>query len=103
MIKEDLIDAIIKETEFSRTDTKKFLEAYIKTVSDTLAKGDNIQLIGFLTLSVIERAARKGRNPKTGKEISIPSSKVVKLVTGKQLKEAVNNNKSSLPKAKKKK
>jgi DNA-binding protein HU-beta len=90
MNKEDLVDAISDETQLSKTDSKKFLDALIKIIPRTLATGDNIQLVGLASFSVTERAARKGRNPQTGKEIDIAASKVVKFTAGKALKEAIN-------------
>jgi len=90
MNKEDLVDAIADETQLSKTDSKKFLDALIKIIPRTLATGDNIQLVGLASFSVTERAARKGRNPQTGKEIDIVASKVVKFTAGKALKEAIN-------------
>jgi DNA-binding protein HU-beta len=102
MNKEELVDAIASETGASKVDTKKFLEAYIKVTQDTLAKGETIQLIGFVTFSVVERAAREGRNPQTGNKIEIPASKVLKVVPGKQTKEAINNSKGKAAPKKKK-
>ena len=90
MNKEDLVDAISDETQLSKTDSKKFLDALIKIIPRTLATGDNIQLVGLASFSVTERAARKGRNPQTGKEIDIAASKVVKFTAEKALKEAIN-------------
>ena len=90
MNKEDLVDAIADETQLSKTDSKKFLDALIKIIPITLATGDNIQLVGLASFSVTERSARKGRNPQTGKEIDIAASKVVKFTAGKALKEAIN-------------
>ncbi|MFN7038224.1 MAG: HU family DNA-binding protein [Alphaproteobacteria bacterium] len=94
MNKEELIDAIATKSGLTKADSKKSLEAYVEAVREALAAGDTVQLTGFLTLSVAVRAARKGRNPQTGKEIDIPESKVVKASIGKQVKEAVNNIKS---------
>jgi DNA-binding protein HU-beta len=102
MNKEELIDAIAAETDFSKTDSRKFIDAFIKVVPQALASGETIQLIGFASFSVTERAARKGRNPQTGKEIDIAASKVVKFSAGKQLKEIVNNSKSHAKKTAKK-
>ena len=95
MNKEELIEAISEASEYSKADTKRFLEAYLQVTQDALVAGETIQLVGSFTLSVGDRAARKGRNPQTGKEIQIAASRVVKFSAGKQLKEAVNNAKSS--------
>ena len=95
MNKEQLIKAITEETGLSNTDCKKFLEAYIKVVQTALASGESVQLSGFATLSVKERAERKGRDIQTGKEMTIPARNVVKFSVGNQLKEAVNSNKKT--------
>ena len=90
MNKEELIAAIADKSGATKVDTKKFLDSYIEVVTHSLKKGHNVQLVGFMTLSVVKKPARKGRNPRTSKEISIPASKAVKFAVGKQLKEAVN-------------
>ena len=90
MNKEELITAIAAQTNFSKVDSKKFLDSYTDVVTSALKSGDTIQLIGFCGLSVVDRPARIGRNPRTGEELTIAASKVVKFVAGKQLKEAVN-------------
>jgi DNA-binding protein HU-beta len=77
-------------SNFSKADTKKFLDAYVEVVTLALQSGEEVQLIGFLGMSVVDRAERVGRNPRSGEEITIPASKVVKFTTGKQLKEAIN-------------
>ena len=95
MNKEQLIKAIVQETGLSSVDCKKVLEAYIKVVQTALAAGESVQLSGFSTLSVKERAERKGNHPQTRKEITIPASNVVRFSAGSQLKEAVNANKKA--------
>lgn len=90
MIKADLIDAIAAETKFSKKDTDLFIKAFIETVSKALEEGDNVQLMGFGTFEVGERAAREGRNPKTGETVKIPASKTPKFKAGKALKDRVN-------------
>jgi DNA-binding protein HU-beta len=100
MNKEELIDAIAAETEFSKKDTGKYLDAFLKVVPDALAKGESLQLIGFANFSVVDRAERQGRNPRTGKALTIAASKVVKFSAGKALKDAVNHNKEEKPAAK---
>ncbi len=100
MNKEELINAISVDTSFSKTDSRKFLDSFLRIVPEALSNGESIQLVGFATISVADRAARKGRNPQTGKEISIPASKVVKFSAGKQLKETVNNSKKKVTKKK---
>lgn len=95
MNKKQLVKAIVEETGLSNTDCKKFLEAYIKAVQAALVAGESVQLSGFATLSVKERAERKGRDIQTGKEMTIPARNVVKFSVGNQLKEAVNSNKKT--------
>ena len=90
MNKEELIDALATETEFSKTDSRKYLDALLKAIPEALARGEIIQLTGFANFSVLEKAARKGRNPKTGKDITIAARKAVKFSAGKSLKEALN-------------
>jgi DNA-binding protein HU-beta len=90
MNKEELITAIATETHASKVDSRSFLDAFLKILSESLAKGESVQLVGYFTLNVAQRAARMGRNPKTQEEIKIPASKVVKFSTGKALKELVN-------------
>lgn len=90
MNKTELVDAIAKKTDLSKKDSEKALKAFIDTVADELAKGEKIQLVGFGTFEVIERAAREGRNPLTGEKMQIKASKAPKFKAGKALKDAVN-------------
>ncbi|RDZ08192.1 DNA-binding protein [Priestia megaterium] len=89
MNKTELVDAVATQAELSKQDAKKAVEALFETISNTLAKEEKIQLIGFGTFEVRERAARTGRNPQTGEEITIPASKVPAFKPGKELKAAV--------------
>ncbi|MDR7245253.1 MULTISPECIES: HU family DNA-binding protein [Priestia] len=89
MNKTELVDAVVTQAELSKQDAKKAVEALFETISNTLAKEEKIQLIGFGTFEVRERAARTGRNPQTGEEMTIPASKVPAFKPGKELKEAV--------------
>jgi DNA-binding protein HU-beta len=89
MNKTELVDAVAKQAELSKQDAKKAVEALFETISDTLAQEEKIQLIGFGTFEVRERAARTGRNPQTGEEMTIPASKAPAFKPGKELKEAV--------------
>ncbi|KRF53652.1 MULTISPECIES: HU family DNA-binding protein [Priestia] len=89
MNKTELVDAVATQAELSKQDAKKAVEALFETISNTLAKEEKIQLIGFGTFEVRERAARTGRNPQTGEEMTIPASKVPAFKPGKELKEAV--------------
>ncbi|HHT45460.1 MAG TPA: HU family DNA-binding protein [Fastidiosipila sp.] len=90
MNKTDLIDAVSKETELSKKDTEKAINSVLSTISETLASGEKVVLVGFGTFEVRHRAARKGRNPSTKKEIKIPASKAPVFKAGKNLKEMVN-------------
>ena len=85
MNKAELIHAMAAESKMTKVDTKKALEAFISTVSKSLKKGDRVALVGFGSWNVIKKAARKGRNPQTGKEIKIAAKKVVKFKTGAEL------------------
>ena len=89
MNKSELVDAVATQAELSKQDAKKAVEALFETISNTLAKEEKIQLIGFGTFEVRERAARTGRNPQTGEEMTIPASKVPAFKPGKELKAAV--------------
>lgn len=90
MNKTELVAAIAEKTELSKKDSEKALKAFMEVVSEQLKKGEKIQLVGFGTFEVTERAARTGKNPQTGKAIKIPASKAPKFKAGKALKEAVN-------------
>ena len=79
-----------EKAELSKKDSEKALKAFIDVVSEELQKGEKIQLVGFGTFEVSERAARTGKNPQTGAEIKIPASKAPKFKAGKALKDAVN-------------
>ena len=87
MKKTQLIDAIAEKAGLTKADSKKALEAFVATVGETLAAGDKLALIGFGTFSVTERSARTGRNPQTGKTITIPAKKTVKFKAGAELAE----------------
>ena len=89
MNKTEPVDAVATQAELSKQDAKKAVEALFETISNTLAKEEKIQLIGFGTFEVRERAARTGRNPQTGEEMTIPASKAPAFKPGKELKAAV--------------
>ena len=91
MNKSELIDAIASDTGFTKKNTEVFIKSFIENVSKSMEKGSDVQLIGFGTFSVGERAARTGRNPKTGANITIAASKAPKFKAGKALKDRVNN------------
>lgn len=89
MNKTELAAAIAEKAELSKKDAEAALNAMIEAVSEALKKGDKIQLIGFGSFEVKERAARVGRNPKTLEEIQIPASKYPVFKAGKALKDQV--------------
>ena len=90
MNKTELVAAIAENAELSKKDSEKALNAFIDVVTNELKKGEKIQLVGFGTFEVIERAAREGRNPLTGDKMQIKASKAPKFKAGKALKDAVN-------------
>lgn len=87
--KQDLIAEVAAKTGLTKKDSEKAVNAFGEVVTEFLAKGEKVQLIGFGNFEVRERAARKGRNPQTGKEIKIKASKVPAFKAGKALKDAV--------------
>ena len=90
MNKTELVAAMAEQAELSKKDSEKALKAFIDVVSEELQKGEKIQLVGFGTFEVAERAAREGRNPLTGETMQIKASKAPKFKAGKALKDAVN-------------
>lgn len=89
MNKTQLIEAIAASSGLTPKDAARALDGFTNAVTNSLKAGDSVALIGFGTFSVKERAARKGRNPKTGQEIEIAASKVPDFKAGKGLKDAV--------------
>lgn len=89
MNKSELIDAIATNADISKVAAGKALDGMIKAVADTLKKGDTVTLVGFGTFYVGNRAARSGRNPKTGATIQIPAARTPKFRAGKALKDAL--------------
>ena len=90
MTKAELIANVAKKAELTQKDTEAAVNAFFSTVQESLAAGENVQVIGFGTFEVRERAARVGRNPQTGEEIQIAAAKVPAFKPGKALKDAVN-------------
>ena len=85
----ELIAAIAEKAELSKKDAEKALNAFIESVEGALAKNDKVQLVGFGTFEVKTRAERKGRNPQTKQEITIPASKAPAFKVGKAFKDAI--------------
>ena len=90
MNKTDLIDAVASEADVSKAEAARVVDALIDSITRALKKGDTVTLVGFGTFQVRERAARSGRNPKTGETIKICASKNPAFKAGKALKDAVN-------------
>ena len=90
MNKTELIAAIAEQAEISKKDAEKALKAFVDVVTEQLKEGETVQLVGFGTFEVSERAAREGRNPQTGKTMKIAACKAPKFKAGKALKDAVN-------------
>ena len=86
----ELVAAIAEKTELSKKDAEKAMKAFTDVVAEELKKGEKIQLVGFGTFEVSERAAREGRNPQTGEAMQIAASKSPKFKAGKALKDALN-------------
>ena len=90
MNKAELINAAAEKAGLSKKDTEAAVDAAIKAITEALAAGDKVQLVGFGSFEIRARAARIGRNPKTKEEIKIPASKVPAFKPGKALKDAVS-------------
>ena len=90
MNKAELIAAVAEKTELSKKDAEKALKAFTDVVAEQLKKGDKVQLVGFGTFEVSERAAREGRNPQTGETMTIAASRTPKFKAGKALKDMMN-------------
>lgn len=89
MNKADLIKSIAEKSSMTRVDAERALDAFVESVEDALSQGDKVQLVGFGSFEVRERAERKGRNPQTREEITIKASKVPVFKVGKALKDVV--------------
>lgn len=90
MNKTELVAAVAEQADISKKDAEKALKAFVDVVTEELKKEHKIQLVGFGTFEVSERAAREGRNPKTGETMPIAASKTPKFKAGKALKDMVN-------------
>ena len=90
MNKTELVAAMAEQTQLSKKDAEAALKAFIDVVSEEMKKGEKVQLVGFGTFEVSERAAREGRNPRTGETMTIAASKAPKFKAGKALKDLVN-------------
>ena len=90
MNKTELVAAMADAAGLSKKDTEKALKAFTYVVAEELKKGEKVQLVGFGTFEVSERAAREGRNPQSGAVMKIPASKAPKFKAGKALKDSLN-------------
>ena len=90
MNKTELVAAMAEQTNLSKKDAEAALKAFIDVASEELKKGEKVQLVGFGTFEVSERAAREGRNPQTGETMEIKASKTPKFKAGKALKDMMN-------------
>ena len=89
MNKTELVAAVAEQADISKKDAEKALKAFVDVVTEEMKKGEKVQLVGFGTFEVSERAAREGRNPQTGETMTIAASKAPKFKAGKALKDAV--------------
>ncbi len=90
MNKNELITAVAEKSGLTKKDTEKILKAFTEIVTEELKKGGKVQMVGFGTFEVSERAARDGRNPRTGEPMPIEASRAPKFKAGKALKDAIN-------------
>ena len=90
MNKNELVSVVAEKASLSKQDATTAVDAVFDALQATLAKGDDVRLVGFGTFSVSHRAASKGRNPSTGAEVDIPARNVPRFTPGKGLKDAVN-------------
>jgi len=90
MNKTELVAAVAAKADLTKKDAEKFLGAFEDVVTSALVEGKKVQLVGFLTVDVVARAEREGRNPQTGKAMKIAASKAPRFKVGKKLRDAVN-------------
>lgn len=90
MTKTDLVDQVVQKAGLTKKDAQRCVDAVFESITQSLANGEKVQLVGFGTFDVRQRAARTGRNPQSGQEITIPAKRVPAFKPGKQLKESVH-------------
>ncbi len=90
MNRKELVDAIAGKTDMAKKDAENFLSAFMEAVTDELKNGGSVNLVGFGSFKVSERAAREARNPRTGEKLQVPARKVPTFKPGKELKTAIN-------------
>jgi DNA-binding protein HU-beta len=89
MNKLELVNAVSAKTGQTKHASEEMLDAILNTIKDTVSDGDKVTLVGFGTFAMMQRSARRGRNPRTGKAINIPAKKVPRFIPGKDFKEIV--------------
>src|SRR6478735_8234881 len=95
MTKADLVESVAREADMTKKDAEQLVEIIFDSITQTLNKGEKIELRGFGSFRVRERNSRKGRNPKTGDSVSIPAKRVAYFKPGKELKELINQSEPS--------
>lgn len=90
MNKKELVNEVAGKVGISKKEVANVIDAFTEAVSDALSKGERVMLVGFGTFDVVQKKARKGRNPQTGKEIQIPARKTPRFRPGKELRSAVS-------------
>ena len=90
MNKTDFVNAVADQAELTKADAGRAVDAMVEVIKKALKKGDSVSLVGFGTYTVRKRAARTGRNPRTGQTIKIKASKAAAFKAGKALKDAIN-------------
>lgn len=90
MKKVELVEAVATATGLTKADSTRAIDATFAAITEALVKGDKVPLVGFGTFAVSERAAREGRNPRTGETVNIPAKVAVTIKAGAKLKEALN-------------
>lgn len=90
MTKIEFVDAVAKETEWTKKDSEEAINAVVKVITNALVAGEKLSIVGFGTFEVVERAAREGCNPQTGESIMIKACKMPKFKPGKAFKELIN-------------
>lgn len=90
MTKIEFVDAVAKETEWTKKDSEEAINAVVKVITNALVAGEKLSIVGFGTFEVVERAAREGRNPQTGESLMIKACKTPKFKPGKAFKDLIN-------------
>jgi len=91
MNKTELITEVAKETDSTKKDAKVIVDTVFEVIQNELTEGNDVSILGFGNFKVKERSARKGRNPQTNEELTIPAQKAIKFTAGKNLKDTVRN------------